>query len=378
MYNEAYDYKNFEIEQIAKEGVLIIIPSYNPSKKLLDTVYDLLNKGFTNILVVDDGSDKRCQHYFENIAQHNNITLLRHFINLGKGRALKTAINYYMTSKINGNKYVNCIGVVTLAADHRYSTEDVVHMANTLVQSSQSLILGCRDFSRSVVSWKSRWSNKVVSFFLKLLCGLNVTDSQTALRAIPNDLIPYIFVAHGDKFDYETNMLLECQQKNIDIKEITLRSSNKSTKKVKIRFNPFKISLKIYLQLLKFLSSSISSFVVDISFFTFSMLLFSSLDKKISVLLSTVIARILSSLFNYIANKYFTFRKKNYNQGTLFRYYVLCIIQMFISYAFVYWLGRILSINDTMIKIFVDGILFILSFQIQREWVFKSNRCEQQ
>jgi dolichol-phosphate mannosyltransferase len=279
-----------------------------------------------------------------------------------------------MTNKLYNTKYTDCIGVLTVAADNRYSTDDIFHMACALVRDRQALILGCRDFSQSDIAWQSRWANRFVSSFLRLLCGLNLTDSQTALRAIPDDLIPYIFTARGDSFDYETNMLLECQQKNFDITEIKLRSSHKSTEKIKIRFNPFKISFKIYIQLLKFLSSSISSFVVDITFFTFLMWIFSSLDKKFSILISTIIARVLSSLYNYLVNKYFTFRKKNYTQGTLFRYYALCILQMFISYAFVYWLGKIIGINSTIVKIFVDGILFVLSFQVQREWVFKSKK----
>jgi dolichol-phosphate mannosyltransferase len=372
MYDNQYLRRKPDIMQIAKKRVLIIIPSHNPNEQLLETIYNLISNGFINILVIDDGSKRSCQHFFNKINQYEGITVLRHFIKLGNDRALKTALNYYMTNKLNNMKYMDCIGILTVTADNRYSTEDIFHMACALVHDRQAIILGCRDFSHSDIAWQSRWANRFVSSFLRLLCGLNVTDSQTALRAIPDDLIPYIFIARGDEFEYETNMLLECQQKNIDITEIKLRSSHTSAARDKIHFNPFKISFKMYIQLLKFLSSSISSFVVDITFFTLSMWIFSPLDKKFSILLSTIIARILSSLYNYLINKYFTFRKKNHTQGTLFRYYSLCVIQMFISYAFVYWLGKIIGINSTIVKIFVDEILFVLSFQIQREWVFKS------
>lgn len=73
-----------------KKNYVIVIPAYKPKEILLDIV-DNLYKCFTHIIVVDDGSGKEYSAFFEKIG--NRAVVLRHYVNLGKGRALKTAFN---------------------------------------------------------------------------------------------------------------------------------------------------------------------------------------------------------------------------------------------------------------------------------------------
>ena len=43
----------------------IIIPSYEPDEKLIKLLADLKEKGFSKIVIVDDGSGEEYQHFFE-------------------------------------------------------------------------------------------------------------------------------------------------------------------------------------------------------------------------------------------------------------------------------------------------------------------------
>ena len=38
----------------------VILPSYNPSDKLLRTVEQLVDAGFDDIIMINDGSEPRC------------------------------------------------------------------------------------------------------------------------------------------------------------------------------------------------------------------------------------------------------------------------------------------------------------------------------
>ena len=84
-------------------------------------------------------------------------------------------------------------------------------------------------------------------------------------------------------------------------------------------------------------------------------------------------ARILSSLFNFFVNKNVVFNNESNTNTTMVKYYTLAVIQMTISYLGVYILSKLFFINSTAIKLFVDITLFVISFQIQSEWIFSNS-----
>ena len=100
------------------------------------------------------------------------------------------------------------------------------------------------------------------------------------------------------------------------------------------------------IRVIKYLFSSGSSFVIDLILFS----LFNYCFKNI--FLSTVLARIFSSLYNYFINSRIVF--KNYTRSSIFKYYLLVIIQMFVSAGAVSLVSDLLNkVNDIIIKFFV-------------------------
>ena len=114
----------------------------------------------------------------------------------------------------------------------------------------------------------------------------------------------------------------------------------------------------------KYLFSSGSSFVIDIMLFT----LFNYLFK--SILIATIIARVISSLYNYLVNSRLVF--KSYTKTSIIKYYCLVVIQMFVSAFLVSAISSwLVNVNDTIIKFFVDVFIFVVNYFIQKEVVFK-------
>ena len=70
-------------------------------------------------------------------------------------------------------------------------------------------------------------------------------------------------------------------------------------------------------------------------------------------------------------NKNFVFDGEKRIQRTIVKYYTLAAFQMLLSAAMVTAIWKMLSGSETAIKIVVDTILFLVSYQIQRRWVFK-------
>ena len=288
---------------------------------------------------------------------------------MGKGRALKTAFNYILVHRPES------LGAITVDSDGQHTIEDTLACVTALIDHPDSLIMGCRNFSKENIPFRSRFGNIVTKHVLHALCGIRISDTQTGLRGIPRRIIPTFLAINGERFEYEMNMLIETKEKGIPIFEVPIQTiyleENKSS-----HFNPLKDSAKIYAVFLKFIFSSLSSFAVDIVLFS---ILVSTLKTPFPVqyiLLSTIGARFVSSLFNYYINKNKVFKDPNSSLSTFCKYCILCVAQLALSAFGVSLCYNLLNktISETLIKIAVDTVLFIISFQIQREWVFKRKR----
>ena len=196
----------------------IILPSLDPDGKLRGVIEGLLEVGFRDILLVNDGSKPENLHYFtEAAAAHPEITLLHHEVNRGKGAALKTAIAYYLANRPEG------IGVVTVDGDGQHHKLDVLACAESMADSGE-VTLGVRDFDQPDVPWRSRFGNKTTCGIFKLLVGMTLSDTQTGLRAISRRDLPTMLEIQGDRFEYETNMLLTLKRKCIPFREVKIRT----------------------------------------------------------------------------------------------------------------------------------------------------------
>ncbi len=120
---------------------------------------------------------------------------------------------------------------------------------------------------------------------------------------------------------------------------------------------------------IKYLFSSGSSFFLDLLLFSIFVILLNNYLSYSSIIVSTILARILSSLYNFFINSRYVFRK--YNRKMILKYYILAIFQMFVSALLVYLINKyVIDIFATLIKIVVDIVLFIVNYFIQKNYIF--------
>lgn len=348
--------------------VAVVIPSLNPDGKLIEVVDSLVSAGFDDIIVVNDGSDSNHMKPFEKVQEYKQCTVLKHDVNRGKGRALKTAFEYCLANR------KDLAGVVTVDGDNQHKVKDILNCCQKMLELSDKVILGVRDFSGKDVPAKSRYGNNITSFVFRFACGIKISDTQTGLRAIPYEYLPVMCKIGGERFEYETNMLLEMKRCNIEMAEVPITTvyieENAST-----HFHPIRDSFKIYAVILKYLFGSFASFLIDISIFTaLNFLLLNISEASVRIFAATLAARAVSSIFNYCYNRKAVFEHRGRVASSVLRYYTLCVVQLCMSYGMVYFITKILSLGPvltTVAKAAVDTILFIISFQLQRIWVFK-------
>lgn len=354
----------------------VIIPSLNPDEKMVNTVKGLIAEGFEDIILVDDGSRENCKKYFMEVESCPQVHVLTHDVNMGKGRAMKTAFEYILDNK----KGIS--GVVTVDGDGQHLPKDIRNCVEEMEREKDKVILGVRDFSGSSVPARSKFGNNMTKAVFRFACGIRISDTQTGLRAIPFKYLPLMLKIEGERYEYETNQLLMIKKQNIKMSEVVINTvyidANSSS-----HFNPIKDSIKIYMVIFKFIGSSLASFVVDTVLFTliniFLERFVTGITAELRLLIATVGARAVSSLVNYTMNRRYVFESKSPVAGSMARYYTLCVCQTFISYFLTFVLSDVVfrvqaRLLDTLIKIVVDMCLFFVSFQIQQRWVFKESQ----
>jgi len=357
------------------DNIAIIIPSLNPDDKFIRVLDGMKAQGFNNFLIVDDGSDELHQEPFL-YANKFGYTVLKHEVNLGKGQALKDAFNYVYSNM------PDIKAVITIDGDGQHTAEDAVKLAQHL-NENETIVFGCRDFDAPNVPTHNKLGNKITAFTFKLLFGMNISDAQTGLRGIPRKyLFDFANNVEGTRFEYESNILIYMTEQNINFHEIKIQTlyleENKSS-----HFRPFQDSIRIYKPILgksksfKFLISSALSTLVDETVFTILNKIFNSISVLIlQTLLTTGLARISSAILNYTLNKKYVFKDNSSHRESALKYAILAIMQYCVSWllcTLVFSLILKVGFIRTVLKIAIDFCLFILSYIIQKKWVFKND-----
>lgn len=346
----------------------VIIPAYEPDEKLPILLGQLKKAGIAHIIVVDDGSGGAYREIFEQIETIGGCRVLTHAVNLGKGRALKTAFNYCLM------KFPRLCGCVTADSDGQHTPHDILACMKKLWENPGALILGCRNFDASDVPARSSFGNKCTRKVFRYLVGLSVSDTQTGLRAIPAFYMETLMNVKGERFEYETNMLIETKSLDIPILEVPVETIYIEENKTS-HFNPIKDSIRIYMIFGKFLFSSLSSSVLDLLLFHFFCRTLQTVPgfwKDMPYIVSaTVLARIISAVYNFWLNYKIVFKSGASMAPAAAKYCILAVCQMLCSAFLVNALYTLTGGYEVAVKIPVDVLLFFLSFVIQRELVYR-------
>ena len=365
-----------EEKRACLESVAIVLPSLNPDHRFKAVVDGLIEAGFRHIVAVDDGSDEEHRHWFDALRESPVCHVLVHEVNKGKGRALKDAFAY-----VHEN-LPELRGVVTIDGDGQHLLGDIIACGERMLEEGDKVVMGCRDFSHPDVPPRSVAGNRFTSAMFRLCYGIRITDTQTGLRAIPAQYLERFANIEGERFEYETNMLLQMTRMGVGFVEQPIETVY-DKEEYSSHYNALKDSWRIFKVMAKFLLSSGAAFLIDTGIFYILMKLFAARWGTFAPSISLAIARVISSFVNFNANKSFVFQSKSDYKRAMLRYYILCVIQYAVNAALTNGLvalagraaGHAISAGlATLIQIAVMTVLFFISYPIQREWVFSEKK----
>lgn len=156
-----------------KRSIFVIIPCYNEARVVRQTVSEVLEKGYS-VVVVDDCSKDGSRKQLKGLP----LYYLRHRVNMGQGAALQTGIDF---AKKKGAKYF-----VTFDADGQHDSNDIAGMIELIEKKQSDIVFGSRflpgsktnaSSSRTFVLNMARYVNFLVS-------GVLLTDAYNGLRLL--------------------------------------------------------------------------------------------------------------------------------------------------------------------------------------------------
>lgn len=340
------------------DNIWVLIPSYQPQPVLVGLVDNLFLSGVKHVILVDDGStDKTLFNTINN--SHPDINLVSYQNNKGKGGALKEGLKLFLEEAHDDAV------IVTMDADGQHTVEDALRVAKA--HKEHQYTLGARDFDKDI-PFRSKFGNKVTRWVTRFSKGINLSDTQTGLRGISPNLARQFLEITLDGYDFEFECLivakeLDCQFIEVPIKTIYIDHNASS------HFNPIVDSFKIYFVFIKHLISSLSSFLLDL------LLFYVFYKSGLGIFIATILARILSATFNFLVSKYIVFDKKH--KSTFVKealsYAALALLVANISGLLVEYFSGFDLLPVLLIKIIVDGVLFVINYLILKRIIFKKH-----
>lgn len=351
---------------------VILIPTLHPQGSLVSYASQLMNLGPVHLVIIDDGSGDDYSPCFAALT-HMGCHVIRYEPNRGKGHALKVGIRYIEEHLPD----IACI--VTADSDGQHLPMDVVRVAEASASHPNALILGERDLHHETVPRKSSLGNGFASACFALLFGQHITDTQTGLRAFRRPIFNTLLALPGEHYEYEMRVLATCARSGVPLVPLAIETvyeqGNSGT-----HYRPLLDSLRVALSLLatflRFTASSMACAVVDQAVaWTLMSALTSVLPGQdfLRIFTATVVARVISMLLNYGANRRLVFRETA-GRRSVVRYFILGLTIMSLSAMGVFALHSALLVDERIAKVVVDLCLFVLSYRVQQSWVFDTSQ----
>jgi putative flippase GtrA len=346
----------------------VIIPALDPDGTLEGIVAELRSKGLA-VIVVDDGSTKTDPAFWTRLTEGacRGTRVIHHARNLGKGAALRTGMRCVMREMPTAT----CI--VTMDADGQHLVADLDRLVAASMAHPGALVLGTRSFAGDVPA-ASGLGARISRAALRLASGVRVSDTQTGFRAFGRELLPQLSQVGGERYEYETNVLMFCARIGIDMLEVPITTVYHDRRNSCSHFRKVGDSIRIAKALVRYSLSSLACFGVDYGLY--ALLLAALPHTARSIAVATAAARIVSASVNYSVNRSLVFRSKRANSRALPEYALLAVVVLLADCTLTLALVRLTVLGPLSARIVSEALLFLLSFTVQRTVIFPPRKSQ--
>ena|SRR5579872_1742991 len=215
----------------------VVIAAYNEEPRLGATVKGLRERGYNNVVVVDDGSSDKTKE----VAFASGAWALRHIVNLGQGAALQTGILFALDR--------GAATIVTFDADGQHDPDQIPRIIAPVRDGTAEVALGSRFLGTAEnIPLARRLVLKGGVVFTRLFSGINVTDTHNGFRAFSRSAAEKLKIRQN-RMAHASEILDQIQSLRIHFVEVpvTIRYSAETMAKGQSSWNALKIVAQLIL-----------------------------------------------------------------------------------------------------------------------------------
>lgn len=192
--------------------IAIIIPSYNEGNRLLKVVSKVMEKGYTNIIVVDDGSTDISIE----LIQHCKVKILRHLVNRGAGAATETGLKYC-------REFTNFDTIVMIDADTQHDVDDIEKLIVAHYKYGADITIGNRFLENTKdIPFKNWYYNQVANIVTSIFIGKRVQDSQSGFKVFNRNALNKIVIEH-DRYEHCSEIFIKAHEYKLKVIDVPIR-----------------------------------------------------------------------------------------------------------------------------------------------------------
>lgn len=202
----------------------IIIPCYNEENTIAEILRQINELNLDKeIIVVDDGSTDGSGEKLENLKKKFEFKLLYHKENLGKGQAIKTALNF------TSGDYT-----IIQDADLEYNPEDYQRLLECVLKNNAKAVYGSRqrNSKSKYVNLSFYFGGILLTLLTNILYGTKITDVTTCYKLFKTDVIK-ILSLKCKRFGFCPEVTAKIAKKGIKIYEVPIKYSPRDPKEGK-------------------------------------------------------------------------------------------------------------------------------------------------
>ena len=192
----------------------VIMPTYNEAPTLNEIIRKVQDVDYKDkeIIIVDDGSTDNTKAILDNYKNHENITVVHHAFNQGKGKAIRT-----------GREHVTGDIVIIQDADLETDPDDYLHLIAPVLNRSALVVYGSRLLNCKVsFSWKYYWGGRFVTLAANWLYNQKITDEPACYKVFNSDFFKSIPLK-CKRFDFCPEITAKVSKRGVKIVELPMR-----------------------------------------------------------------------------------------------------------------------------------------------------------
>ena len=191
----------------------VLIPVYNEASTIAEVIARVQATGLADeIVVVDDGSKDESREVLAGYEGDKSIRVILHQKNMGKGAALRTAIEA-ATGDI----------MLVQDADLEYDPAEYSALLQPLVDGRADVVYGSRFLAGMPegILPQSAAANKILTFMTNVLYGNKLTDMETCYKVFRREVVAGMHL-RANRFDFEPEFTAKVLKRRVRVVEVPI------------------------------------------------------------------------------------------------------------------------------------------------------------